>query len=83
MIYLSPDWRISHDRLQWIVEHKVGARWRSVAFVESNKGVLKRVLREKGAVYDAAALDVLPEAFKEDKAGGFSSLLLWLRSLAM
>jgi hypothetical protein len=72
VIQIAPDWRVNHDRLQWILEHQRGNRWRAVAFVEGNKSVLVRVLREKGAVYDTAVLDVLPETFKEDRASGFN-----------
>ena len=45
-----------------------GGKWRGIAFVASNKRVLERVLREKGALVTPqarAALDGLPETFAE------------------
>ncbi len=70
---LSENWALAYDKNQWIVQrarrnrNKVGClEWRAVAFVASDKGVLQRVLREKGAVIDSeghSALRRLPETF--------------------
>ena len=63
---LSENWALATDGIQWIVQrarrnrNKVGGlEWRAVAFVASDKGVLHRVLREKGAVIDPDALEHL------------------------
>ncbi len=72
---LSERWALATDGIQWIVQrarrnrNKVGGLdWRAVAFVASDKGVLHRVLREKGAVIDSEGLEALrrlPETFRE------------------
>ncbi len=72
---LSENWALAFDKNQWIVQrarwnrNKVGGlEWRAVAFVASDKGVLHRVLEEKGAVIDPAghaALRRLPGTFRE------------------
>ena len=72
---LSERWALATDGIQWIVQrarrnrNKVGGLdWRAVAFVASDKGVLHRVLQEKGAVIDSeghAALRRLPGTFRE------------------
>lgn len=65
LIRLSENWAFGHDANQWIVTVHRGSRWRSIAFVASNKGVLIRALEEKGAVTPEAraALDTLPATF--------------------
>ncbi len=65
---LSENWALAYDKNQWIVQHYMRPKWRSIAFVGSNKGVLMRVLKEKGAKIAPearAALDTLPETFRE------------------
>ena len=65
---LSENWALAYDKNQWIVQHYMRPKWRSIAFVGSNKGVLMRVLKEKGAKVAPearAALDALPETFRE------------------
>ena len=72
---LSERWVLATDGIQWIVQRarrnrnrKGGLEWRAIAFVATDKGVLQRVLREKGAVIDSeghAALRRLPETFRE------------------
>ena len=74
-LLLSENWALAYDKNQWIVQrarrnrNKVcGLEWRAVAFVASDKGVLHRVLREKGAVIDSEGLEALrrlPETFRE------------------
>ncbi len=72
---LSERWALATDGIQWIVQRarrngnkEGGLEWRAVAFVASDKGVLHRVLEEKGAVIDPAghaALRRLPDTFRE------------------
>ncbi len=72
---LSERWALATDGIQWIVQRarrnrnkEGGLDWRAVAFVASDKGVLHRVLREKGAVIDSEGLETLrrlPETFRE------------------
>ena len=72
---LSERWALATDGIQWIVQRARrnsnivgGLEWRAVAFVASDKGVLHRVLREKGAVIDSEGLEALrrlPETFRE------------------
>ena len=70
ILTLSPRWRIVADDLQWIVQRFRSPLWRSIAFVATDKAVLKRVLSEKGADIGPegqAALTALPATFKEWK----------------
>ncbi len=72
---LSERWALGTDGIQGIVQRarrtrdkEGGLEWRAVAFVASDKGVLHRVLREKGAVIDSEGLEALrrlPETFRE------------------
>ena len=72
---LSENWALAYDNAQWIVQRarrnrnkEGGLEWRAVAFVATDKGVLHRVLQEKGAVIDSeghAALRRLPGTFRE------------------
>lgn len=68
---LSDRWALAHNKNQWIVQRLDGGKWCSVSFVASEKRVLMRVLREKGAEIspDArVALDALPETFRAWRA---------------
>ncbi|MCZ6813538.1 MAG: hypothetical protein O7F14_05745, partial [Alphaproteobacteria bacterium] len=72
---LSENWALAYDNAQWIVQRrkapskKGGAcRWAAVSFVASNKDILWRVLREKGAEIEPAAreyIDAMPDTFRE------------------
>ena len=72
---LSEKWALAYDKSQWIVQRrkapgkKGGERkWAAVSFVASNKDILLRVLREKGAEIDPAAreyIDAMPDTFRE------------------
>ncbi len=72
---LSKKWALAYDKNQWIpqrrkVPGKKGGecRWDAVSFVASNKDILLRVLREKGAEIDPAArehIDAMPHTFRE------------------
>lgn len=71
-IILGDGWALGADNLQWMVlrarRHKGRVKWQPVAFVASNKAVLKRVLREKGASLSRegeAALNALNETFRK------------------
>ena len=68
---LGLGWRLTADTQQWIVKKFAGSKWRSIAFVGSNKAVLRRILREAGVDVAPSALDALdrlPERFTEWKA---------------
>ncbi len=72
---LSEKWALAYDKNQWIVQRrkapsKTGGacRWAGVSFIGSNKDILWRVLREKGAEIDHAAreyIDAMPDTFRE------------------
>ena len=72
---LSEKWALAFDKNQWIVQRgkalgKKGGecRWAAVFFVASNKDILWRALREKGAGIDPAAreyIDAMPDTFRE------------------
>ena len=73
---LGEGWALGADDLQWMVLRKFVRKseaqdWRAVSFVATTKDILRRVLREKGCQLSAegqAALDALPETFKEWRA---------------
>ena len=69
---LSDGWAIGHDPLQWIMlrrrKRRAHTYWHPVGYIVSEKRVLRRVLREKGAVISQEAeraLDSMPETFKK------------------
>jgi hypothetical protein len=69
---LGPDWAIGHDALQWIVyrrrKRQEAGYWNPVGYIDSNRDVLCRVLRENNAALDDGAwqqLMALPYSFKE------------------
>ncbi len=72
---ISEKWALAYDNAQWILQRrkapgkKGGAyRWAGVSFVGSNKDILWRVLREKGAEIGPAAreyIDAMPDTFRE------------------
>ncbi len=72
---LSENWALAYDKSQWIVQRRKApikkggkCRWAGVSFVGSNKDILWRVLREKGAEVDHAArayIDAMPDTFRE------------------
>ncbi len=74
-LHLSERWALAYDKNQWIVQRARRNRnkvccleWRAGAFVASDKGVLHRVLREKGAVIDSEGLEALrrlPGTFRD------------------
>jgi hypothetical protein len=57
----------------------ISLEWRAVAFVASDKGVLQRVFREKGAVIDSEGLEALghlPGTFS-GRESLLGKLLIW------
>ncbi len=72
---LSEKWALAYDKNQWIVQRRKApgkkggeCRWAAVSFVASNKDILWRVLREKGAEIDPAAreyIDAMPDTFRK------------------
>ena len=72
---LSENWALAYGENQWIVQRRKapgktggGCRWAAVSFIGSNKDILWRVLREKGAEIDPAAreyIDAMPDTFRE------------------
>jgi hypothetical protein len=60
-------WARATDRVQWIVQHYNGNRWRSLKFVRSTKTVLARCLREAGATPDIIDILIagLPDQFPD------------------
>ncbi len=72
---LSKKWALAYNKNQWILQHRMTpgkkggeCRWAAVSFVASNKDILWRVLREKGAEVDPAAreyIDAMPDTFRE------------------
>ncbi len=72
---LSEKWALAYDNAQWIVQRRKApgkkggeCRWAAGSFVGSNKDILWRVLREKGAEIDPAArqyIDAMPDTFRE------------------
>lgn len=49
-IFLSLNDRLalSFDDVQWIVMRRAGQQWFSISFIGSDKGILRRVLEERG-----------------------------------
>ena len=61
-------WRISHTRIQWIVERRQGQGWKALHYVEGKKASLERILREEGVDLTSEAdafLGALPTTFRE------------------
>jgi hypothetical protein len=54
-IALSSRWRVSLDRLQWVLERLRGGRWHASAFC-CTREVLLRNIRERAETVDPAAL---------------------------
>jgi hypothetical protein len=72
ILTLSPNWRISFDNQQWIVQRRQTSKgknkWASVSFVGSTKQVLLYVLKRDRVVINKAGqktLDALPATFIE------------------
>lgn len=64
---LGPKWRLSCDRLQWILEQREGSKWRARYFISRKRDTLERILREE-MVYPLtpeaeAFIGGLPETF--------------------
>lgn len=70
-LHLCDGWALGYDPLQWMVMRakiRRGQReWQPVAFVATEKRILRRVLCEKGVIPTPearAALDALPNSFR-------------------
>jgi hypothetical protein len=70
ILHLSEKWSLGYDRNQWVVlrrwMHRGKEKWQAVSFVGSEKRILMRVLREKGAEVSPEAervLEGLPDRF--------------------
>lgn len=65
--YVSRDWAIASDGLQWIVQKKKGNQWRSKFFIRSSRDILERCMREAGApkedIHNFA--QIVPQTFSE------------------
>ena len=77
-IHLSPGWRLTWDRLQWILQRTEetphtgeqstpSARWRGVSYVASTKASLLRCIQENKCTAGIANLDALPDEFQTFK----------------
>jgi hypothetical protein len=56
---VADGWALASDGIQWILQrHESSKRWRNVSFVRSDRDVLARCLREKGA--EGTTIDHLP-----------------------
>lgn len=69
-LQLNNKWALAADRQQWVVMRWKGTAqgWRLISFVASNKGVLMRVLSERGVKPTPeaeAVLDTLPDTFRK------------------
>jgi hypothetical protein len=71
-LHLSDGWALGYDRVQWMImrrwKNKEGFKWQPVSFIGSNKSILRRCLREDGAVITPEAekaLGRLPDTFRE------------------
>ena len=73
VLCLSDGWAVRADELQWMLCRRRRNRGDAISFVATTKAILLRCIREKGAVVDAegqAALDALPDSFREWKQQG-------------
>jgi len=77
-IHLAPGWRLTWDRLQWILQRTEetphtgeqstpSARWRGVSYVASTKASLLRCIQENKCTAGIANLDALPDEFQTFK----------------
>ena len=71
-LHLCDGWALGFDPLQWMLMRakiRGGQRdWQPVAFVATEKRILRRVLAEKGVQPTPeaqAALDAMPDTFQE------------------
>lgn len=66
LLPLADGWALSADRNQWMLCRKRGPKWQPVSFVGSNKGVLRRIMREDGVTCTPeadAAVNALSDEF--------------------
>jgi hypothetical protein len=72
ILELADGWALGFDFNQWILFRRRNLRtqsgWKPVAFIASNKIILRRVLREAGVQPNPKAskyLDAMPDTFRE------------------
>jgi hypothetical protein len=73
----SSGWALASDGIQWILRRRYDGQQKSVAFVRSSRGILARVMNEKGVASKTASelLKTLPPTFTEWAPGANRSVL--------
>jgi hypothetical protein len=73
----SSGWALASDGIQWILQRRYDGQQKSVAFVRSSRGILARVMNEKGVAPKTASelLETLPPTFNEWAPGANRSVL--------
>ena len=73
----SSGWALASDGIQWILQRRYNGQQKSVAFVRSSRGILARVMNEKGVAPKTASelLETLPPTFTEWAPGANRSAL--------
>jgi hypothetical protein len=73
VLHINADWKITADRVQWMLQRRTKNRWYPVSFISSTKDILARCMREKGVPAEDAtrALACLPDSFREWAAGAY------------
>ena len=73
----SSGWALASDGIQWILQRRYDGQQKSVAFVRSSRGILARVMNEKGVAPKTASelLETLPPTFTEWAPGASKSVL--------
>jgi len=73
----SSGWALASDGIQWILQRRYNGQQKSVAFVRSSRGILARVMNEKGVAPKTAneLLETLPPTFTEWAPGANRSVL--------
>ena len=73
----SSGWALASDGIQWILQRRYNGQQKSVAFVRSSRGILARVMNEKGVAPKTASelLETLPPTFTEWAPGAKRSVL--------
>jgi len=77
MFLTSSGWALASDGIQWILQRRYNDQRKSVAFVRSSRGILARVMNEKGVAPKTASelLETLPPTFTEWATGANRSVL--------
>lgn len=77
IVATTSNWQLTSDTVQWILQCKHATGWRPIAFIHSERDILARILRERGAEPQEAAslLAGLPDSFDQWKASHFAAVL--------